>query len=354
MRKMQDFIVRGKRIFVGLEDSKKTWRLGVRCDGMVVHTTSMPTKYDGLHAYFLNNYPECSIRVMYEAGFQGFWLHDLLQSDGIRCVVTPPNKVSCPKDERVKTDKRDAYRLALNLETGDYVSCRVPDKERREDRQISRTLSQIQKDIRVEKNRIRRFLDYHGLNEGLPEKKTWTDKDYLCLEVMELPRSLKISLDMYLKVLETLLEAEKELEAELKALCKKERYARSVRIKSSVPGIGWLSAIRFTLEWGNLDRFANGKRFAAFTGLTCREYSTGETIRRGRITGQSSEYVRSWLIECAWRATRIDPALLAVFMRVWRNSGSKKKAIVAVARKMAVRIRAIELAGQLWRKSVVE
>lgn len=133
MRKMQEFIVQGKRIFIGLEDSKKTWRLCVRSEGMVVHTTSMPTLYEALRAYLLERYPDCTITVMYEAGFQGFWLHDLLAKDGIRCVVTPPNKVSGPKDERVKTDKRDAYRLAMNLESGDYVPCCVPDKERREE-----------------------------------------------------------------------------------------------------------------------------------------------------------------------------------------------------------------------------
>jgi len=293
------------------------------------------------------------ITVMYEAGFQGFWLHDLLEKDGIRCEVTPPNKVNCPKDERVKTDKRDAYRLALNLELEYYTACNVPDKERREDRQISRTLSQIQKDIRAEKNRIRRFLDYHGLNGGL-STGAWTDKDYLLMKNIDLPHSLKASMYGYLTVLETLFAVEKKLEAELKALCEKERYRESVRIKRSVPGVGWLSAIRFTLEWGNLDRFPTGKRFAAFTGLTCREYSTGETIRRGHITGQSSEYIRSWLIECAWRAIRIDPALLDKFRRVWRNSGSKKKAIVAVARKLALRIRAVELSGQPYCISVIE
>ena len=353
MRKMQENIIRGKRIFVGLEDSKRTWRLCVRREGMVVHITSIPTLYEGLRTYLLRKYPECVITVMYEAGFQGFWLHDLLEKDGIRCEVTPPNKVNCPKDERVKTDKRDAYRLALNLELEYYTACNVPDKERREDRQISRTLSQIQKDIRAEKNRIRRFLDYHGLNGGL-STGAWTDKDYLLLKNIDLPHSLKASMYGYLTVLETLFAVEKKLEAELKALCEKERYRESVRIKRSVPGVGWLSAIRFTLEWGNLDRFPTGKRFAAFTGLTCREYSTGETIRRGHITGQSSEYIRSWLIECAWRAIRIDPALLDKFRRVWRNSGSKKKAIVAVARKLALRIRAVELSGQPYCISVIE
>lgn len=353
MRKMQETIVRGKRIYIGLEDSKKTWRVCVRCERMIVHDTGMPAKYEVLRAYLMERYPECKITVMYEAGFQGFWLHDLLVKDGIGCVVTPPNKVSCPKDERVKTDKRDAQRLALNLETRNYTACHVPDQERREDRQISRTLSQIQKDIRAEKNRIRRFLEYHGLNGDMPAG-VWKDKDYLRLKEMSLTHSLKVSLDAYLVVLDTLLKTENELKAELKALCGKERYKESVNIKKSVPGVGWLSAIRFTLEWGPLDRFPTGKRFASFTGLTCREYSTGESIRRGHITGQSSEYVRAWLIECAWRAIRIDPALLDQFRRVWKNSGSRKKAIVAVARKLAVRMRAIELSGQMYCMSVAK
>lgn len=64
------------------------------------------------------------------AGFQGFWLHDLLEADGFTCIVTPPNKVTQAKDERVKTDKRDARRLAKSLENGDYARCCVPDSER--------------------------------------------------------------------------------------------------------------------------------------------------------------------------------------------------------------------------------
>ena len=88
MRKMQEYIVKGNKIFIGLEDSKKTWKLCVRCDRMVVQETSMPAKYEVLQAYLMNHYPDCEIKVMYEAGFQGFWLHDLLEEDGINCIVT--------------------------------------------------------------------------------------------------------------------------------------------------------------------------------------------------------------------------------------------------------------------------
>lgn len=353
MRKMQRSIVKDKDIFVGLEDSKRTWKLCVRCGGMIIHETGIPADYSNLQSYLKGGYPGCRIQVMYEAGFGGFWLYDRLKSDGIACVVTPPNKVTQEKVNKVKTDRIDARRLARNLESGDYVSCHVADKERREDRQISRTLSQIQRTIVATKNRIRRFLDFHGLNGSMPDG-AWKASHYQKLRSLVLSQSLQISMDAYLQLLEKLESLKADLLADLKALCRKDRYSRAVASKQSCPGVGWLSAIRFTLEWGDMSRFTDGKKIASFTGLTCREYSTGNSIHRGRITCQSNGYVRAWLIQCAWRAIKLDPALLKKFQRVWRNSGSKKKAIVAVARKLAVRMRAIDITQQPYVLAVIE
>jgi len=313
----------------------------------------MPTDYENLRNYLKNRYPGCVKRVIYEAGFNGFWLHDKLEADGIDCIVTPPNKVTQEKSNKVKTDKIDARRLALNLENMDYVSCHVPDKERREDRQISRTLDQIQKNINATKNRIRMFIYYHGIHEGLPSGK-WKPSDYERLKELKLSHVLQVSLDVNITLLDELVSHRNHLIKELKALCKKERYRESVQSKKSCPGIGWLSAIRFTLEWGDLTRFGTGKQIAAYAGLTSSEYSTGETIHRGRITGQSYERVRAWLIQCAWRAVNRDPVLLHKYRAVWKNSGSKKKAIVAVARKLVVRMRALECTNQPYCIGVVE
>lgn len=353
MRKMQNYVVKDNRVFVGLEDSKRSWKLCVRCDGMIVHETSMPAEYDNLHSYLKGRYPDCEIQLMYEAGFSGFWLHDALMADGIDCVVTPPNKVTQEKVNRVKTDKIDARRLAVNLENNDYVSCHVPDSERREDRQMSRTLNQIQRKITSTKNQIRKFLDFHGLNGDMPAG-AWSSRHYQSVKQLRLGRSLRVCLDASLKALDNLEAIRVELLAERKELCAKDRYRQAVELKQSCPGVGWLSAIRFTLEWGEMSRFAGGKEIASFTGLTSREYSTGDTVHRGRITGQSNGYVRAWLIQCAWRAIRLDPVLLAKFRDVWTNSGSKKKAIVAVARKLAVRMRAIELTQQRYCIGVIE
>ena len=91
MRKIQDFVLKGKKIFVGLEDSKKTWKVCVRSERIVVHEASMSAEYENIRNYFRNKFPECKIRVMYEAGFRGFEWHDLLVGDGWECVVTPPH-----------------------------------------------------------------------------------------------------------------------------------------------------------------------------------------------------------------------------------------------------------------------
>ena len=104
-RRIQDFVVRGKEVFVGIEDSKKTWKVAVRCEKMLIHQASMEAEYPVLKQYLKNRFPECTVHVMYEAGFQGFNLFDRLTGDGIDCVVVPPHLVTEPKVNRVKTDR---------------------------------------------------------------------------------------------------------------------------------------------------------------------------------------------------------------------------------------------------------
>jgi len=121
--------LKNEKVFVGLDDSKRTWSLCVRSMSLVVHETSMPAKYELLRNYFHKKFPRCQIVVMYEAGFRGFGLHDRLVTDGWKCVVTPPHTVTEEKSNRTKNDRTDCRRLARKLEDGDYHSCLAPDKE---------------------------------------------------------------------------------------------------------------------------------------------------------------------------------------------------------------------------------
>jgi transposase len=351
--KMQDYIVQNKQIFIGLEDSKKTWKVAVRCEKMLIHQTTMPAKYGNLTGYLRNKYPGCTIELMYEAGFHGFWLRDLLKRDGIKCVVVPPHTVTEEKTNRVKTDAADARRLALNLENGDYKSCYVPDQERREDRQVSRTLEDVQNNIVRTRNQIWKMLDFHGIEITI-EGKIPTKKDIRKLRDLSIPENIAVSLKSYLDLLELLWEQHQHLRNTLRKMTKKEKYKKTYDIVHSAPGIGWFTAIRLVLEWGeDFSRFANRRHIASFVGLTGSEHSTGETVRRGHLSGLGHKRSRTWLVENSWVAIRKDPVLLDKYNKVLSNTGSKKKAIVAAARKLVGRILRCVTSGQPYTVGLV-
>lgn len=351
MNKVQRHILKEKEIFVGLEDSKRSWKLCVRSTGVIVHETGMPAKFAVLKSYFENKFPECKITVIYEAGFRGFGLRDQLVNQGWNCVVTPPHTVTQEKVSRQKNDRIDCRRLAKNLENQDYRECFVPDKQLREDRQVSRTYGQIQSDIVRVCNRIRRTLEFHGLDEQFAPGR-WSRSRYRelanMIEHMEFSDSLHFSLQIAFSELKQLWLLRTQLLRRLRELAKNERYKQTVDILKSAPGIGPLTSIRLALEWGDLRRFNRKEDFASFLGLIPSDYSSGEQDRKGHITKQGNRGVRSWLTECAWVAIRYDSALLDKFQSVFRNSGSKKKAIVAVARKLAIRLRALLLTRQTY------
>ena len=349
MKNRAEHVLGSEKIFVGLEDSKKTWSLCVRSKGMIVHETSMPAQYEVLRNYFHNKFPECQVQVIYEAGFGGFDLHDQLEADGWECVVTPPHTVTEEKCQRKKNDRTDCRRLAKNLENGDYHSCFVPDKLLREDRQVSRTCGQVQADITRVCNRIRRMLEFHGLDNGLSPGR-WSGVAYAQLRQhlsnIELSDSLRFSFEIMFRELDQLRQLKKELLLQLRKLARSDRYKGSVGLLMSAPGIGILTAIRLALEWGDVNRFKRKEEFAGFLGLVPSDYSSGDQEHRGHITKQGNRSVRRWLVETAWVAIRHDPALLEKFRRVLRNCGSKKKAIVAVARKLALRLRRVLLSRE--------
>jgi transposase len=117
-RKMVKCIAKGKKIFIGLEDSKRTWVLCARADKSVIHETSMPARYEALRAYLKNGFEDCEIHVAYEAGFRGYNLRDALAADGYGCTVVPPHRVEQEKCAKVKTDRSDARLLRRTSKAG--------------------------------------------------------------------------------------------------------------------------------------------------------------------------------------------------------------------------------------------
>jgi transposase len=201
------------------------------------------------------------------------------------------------------------------------------------------------------------MLEFHGLDDGLTAGR-WGGAAYTrlrqCLKEIELSDSLRISFEVMFKELEHLRQMKKELLLQLRKLARNDRYKGSVELLKSAPGIGMLTAIRLALEWGEVSRFGRKEEFASFLGMVPSDYSSGEQEHRGHITKQGSRSVRRWLVESSWVAIRHDPVLMDKFRRVLRNCGSKKKAIVAVARKLALRLRRSLLSGEPYVIGVVE
>jgi transposase len=107
----------------------------------------------------------------------------------------------------------------------------------------------------------------------------------------------------------------------------------------SVPGIGPLISRILSAELGDMSQFRNERALFSFTGLTPSEYSSGGHICRGHISRQGNTRLRHMLVEAAWKAVRKDPVIKEYYIKLSERIG-KRKAIVAVARKLVGRIRA--------------
>jgi transposase len=151
-------------------------------------------------------------------------------------------------------------------------------------------------------------------------------------------RSYDRLLTMYRLVTEQLVEQTRLL----RELAATERYREPLRLLQTVPGIGVITGMALLLELGEISRFTRADALAAYAGLTPSQYSSGDRIRMGRITGMGNRYLRSLLIEAAWVAVRRDSHLRAVYDRLKQRAGGKR-AIVAVARRLLLAARRVLL-----------
>jgi transposase len=142
-----------------------------------------------------------------------------------------------------------------------------------------------------------------------------------------------------LKEYEYTVEQIKDTEKIIVKIKEDQELGRTIQIIEKINGIGIISAVRMSLcLFDRKDRFENGERLNHYLGLTPSERSSGDKIVRGRSGMCGNRQLRSIIIQLAWMTVRKDGSLLDKFDRVYRKSGSKQKAIVAVARKLMTKI----------------
>ncbi len=338
----------GKELSIGIDVHKRTYSVAVVMEGTLVkkwQTLAEPTKLvQQLQTYF----SEGKLYSAYEAGFSGFVLHRHLLKAGIANIVVHAASIESALHNRVKTDKRDALKLASLLDAGRLKGIRIPSEVEEAHRLVTRTRQQLVHERASIKNTIRMKGHQMGLLEA-SDKRVMSHT--LLKELLEKSPSNEFSLavDAYWEVWKTIDLQIKRLEEKLRHQASEDSNEETYR---SAPGIGPLGARILSNELGDMRQFENERQLFSFTGLTPSEHSSGDSIRRGHITHQGNHRVRWILCEAAWRAIKQDQDLKDFFEGLYPRAG-KKKAIVAVARKLVGRIRAAFRQHSLYKMTAI-
>ena len=327
----------GKEVYVGMDVHKRTYSVTVICEGEIVKRDTMCADASGLIRYFKKHFEGAEIHSAYEAGFSGFGLHRALVTAGIKNIVVNPASIEVAVNDKVKTDRRDSQKQAEQLSRGVLKGIYIPTEEEELDRVLSRTREQIVQQRARVATQIKSKLHYFG-KMAFDDTRAITEMYLSKLEGMNLAAELSYGLGLLIAQWRFLTLQIKEIGKKFTEQAKKNPAVE--KVYQSVPGIGPVSARVLSNELGDLSkRFENERALFSFTGLTPSEHSSGDSIHKGHISRQGSSKIRKYLIEIAWRAIEKDPALTESFGRIARTRG-KKRAIVAIARKLIGRIRA--------------
>ncbi|MGO9611480.1 MAG: IS110 family transposase [Dissulfurispiraceae bacterium] len=338
----KEILAKGKMVFIGIDVHKESWQVTVRAEEEEIFHGRLPGEYDVLKL-LIARLPKCRIKVAYEAGPCGFWLYDKLTADGVETIVVPPSLIPVESGNKVKTDKKDSRKLATLLEKGMLKKVYVLSQEDRADRELVRTRRQVLEHRTDVMRQIKSKLLFHGIKAPLILKKSWSKKYVMWLK--ELPiksESIKIAFDYLIELYEYLTAQVIKITKKVLEFAKSKKYNKKVQLLKTVPGIGTLIAIEMLVELQDVSRFKSAEKFSAYIGLTPSEYSTGEHTRQGRITRCGNKRVRTCAVEASWYLITKDPLMRKKYDMLKRMKGGKR-AIVAVARQLMLRVRRILL-----------
>jgi transposase len=339
----------GKAIYVGMDVHKNSYSVVVTSDKIVVKKDRLVASPTELVCYLKNNFKGAKINTAYEAGFSGFHLHRCLIQHGINNIVVHPAAIEIAARERVKNDKRDALKISAQLADGKLRCIHIPDEKQEANRRVTRLRSSLMADRVKYGNRIKALLFQYGLiaaNDETVVSKKWIEATLKILKKKNFSEGLRYTIQSYSDQWLTITTKVKEIDKELDKQAENESEIDN--IYKSAPGIGPLSARILANELGDMKQFSGEKKLFSFTGLTPMEYSSGDKKCLGCISRQGRPVLRKILIEAAWVAIKIDKKLGDIFEAIAKRAG-KKRAIIAVARRLIGYIRACVLKGEKYK-----
>jgi len=249
------------------------------------------------------------LHVCYEASGCGFWIARRLLQMGIRCEVIAPSLIPTKSGDRVKTDKRDAMKLAKSLRSNDLVAVNIPDSTDEAIRDLCRARTDAVDDLRRAKTRLLALLRRLGYNyDG---KTHWTEAHKRYLRHLTLPDAAHNRvLEDNLTTVDFHVERITKLEAEMLQLLNDWQRKPLVDAMMAFKGFKLVAAMVTVSEIGTFSRFEHPKKLMAFLGLVPTENSSGTSKRQGKISKCGNPHARWILIEQATHY-RVPPKVSA-------------------------------------------
>ncbi len=234
----------------------------------------------------------------YEAGPTGFALQRLLLGLDVECQVIAPSLIPAKPGDRIKTDRRDAVKLAELLRAGLLTEVSPPTPEEESVRDLCRAREDAVRDRMSARNRLSKFLLRRGLRCS---SKAWGQHWWRWLREQSFAHDAdRLTLDSYVAAVEQAEERIVSLEAALKSISEDEPYRVVVGRLRCFRGVDTVTAMTIASELHGFMRFRSPTQLMAYLGLVPSEYSSGTSTRRGGITKAGNGHVRRVLIEAAW------------------------------------------------------
>jgi len=275
------------------------------------------------------------VRVAYEAGPCGYELYRRLSKAGLKCRVAAPALTPRKPGERVKTNRRDAIKIARLQRSGELTYVVVPDEERESLRDLIRSRQSVQKDVgRIRKQIIHLLLRYgHRYRDG----QSWTLRFWSWLKKVELCGThSRFVLAEMISELEHRIDQLRRYDEQVELAAQKAEYQPYLGALRTLRGISTLSAMTILCELGDLRRFATAPKLMAAIGVVPSEYSTGDKTNRFSITKTGNAHVRRIVVEAAWHYQRRPSAGRTIKAR----RKDQPRAIVDIAEKCEKRLNA--------------
>ena len=269
------------------------------------------------------------VRAVYEAGPTGFGLARAARAAGIELMVCAPGAIPRQPGDRVKTDARDALKLARLHAAGQLRAVLVPAPELEALRDLVRAREDLRGDLMAARHRISKLLLRRGHVWAGPGA-TWSQRHLRWLSTLGLDDALAdVVLGEYLGCHEVLLARRDRLDALIAEQAMREPWAATIGRLRCLRGVDTLTAVGLVAEIGDFAAFAHPKQIASYVGLVPSERSSGERRRQAGITQAGSAHARRLLVEAAWHYRR-QPAISLALRR--RQAGQPPAAIEAAWR----------------------